>query len=59
MENAWLRYHVPRHALNRAARYFNYVLAAVILANCTAVALETIESIYLPNRALFRTLEAF
>lgn len=44
---------------NRAARYFNYVLAAVILANCTAVALETIDSIYTPNRSIFLALEAF
>ena len=44
---------------NRAARYINYVLAAVILANCAAVALETVPSIYAPNRALFLALEAF
>jgi voltage-gated potassium channel len=44
---------------NRAAKYANYALAAVILINCAAVALETVPSIYEPNRALFRAIEAF
>ncbi len=44
---------------NRAAKYANYVLAAVILINCLAVALETVPSIFAPNRGLFRALEAF
>ncbi|WP_301102172.1 ion transporter [Propionivibrio sp.] len=44
---------------NLAARYANYVLAAVILVNCAAVALETVPGIYEPNKALFLAVEAF
>ena len=40
-------------------RYVNYFLAIVILLNCTAVALETVPSIYGPNRTLFLALEVF
>ncbi len=47
---------VPTH---RVTRYFNYFLAAIIVANCAAVALETVPSIFEPNRLLFRALEAF
>lgn len=46
----------PTQALTR---YVNYLLAAVILANCVAVALETVPAIFEPNRRLFRMLEAF
>lgn len=42
-----------------AARYFNYLLAAVILVNCAAVALETVPSVFEPNRMVFTALEAF
>jgi len=42
---------------NKAARYFNYVLAAIILVNCTAVAAETVASIFNPHKELFFVLE--
>lgn len=41
-----------------AARYINYFLAAIILMNCAAVALETVPSIFEPNKELFALLEA-
>ncbi|MFS8086943.1 MAG: ion transporter [Acidobacteriota bacterium] len=43
---------------NRAARIFNFFLAAVILANCLAVALETVPSIFAARKDLFFYLEA-
>lgn len=43
---------------SRVARYVNYALALLILANCAAVALETIPSIYQSHKALFFWLEA-
>ena len=50
--------HRPSPA-NRMVRRVNYVLAAVIVANCVAVALETVPSIYQANRSLFFALEVF
>jgi voltage-gated potassium channel len=41
-----------------AARYVNYFLAFVILANCAAVALETVPVIGIPHHTLFAWLEA-
>lgn len=41
-----------------AARYVNYFLAAVILANCAAVAFETVPSIYEPHKTAFEIFEA-
>ncbi len=43
---------------NRVARYVNYLIAAVILANCAAVALETVPWIYAPHGELFQAIEA-
>lgn len=40
-------------------RYVNYVLAAVILVNCVAVALETVPAIHAPHRAWFSAFEIF
>ncbi len=41
-----------------AGRYVNYFLTAIILANCAAVALETVPAIYGRNERLFYWLEA-
>lgn len=49
--------HRPRPH-SRVARYVNYALAVLILANCAAVALETIPGIYQPHQVLFFWLEA-
>ncbi len=54
---AW--FHILHKPLptNNWARVVNYFLAVVILANCTAVALETVESIYATREAVFAYLE--
>jgi voltage-gated potassium channel len=41
----------------RYARPVNYVLTALILANCLAVSLETVKAIYLPLQGWFMALE--
>lgn len=41
-----------------AGRYVSYFLTFVILANCAAVALETVQSIYQPRQSFFYWLEA-
>ncbi|MES2037812.1 MAG: ion transporter [Pseudomonadota bacterium] len=50
--------HKPSRS-NALTRYINYFLAAVILINCIAVALETVPSIGGPNKALFHIIEVF
>ena len=45
----------PTHA---AGRFIGYLLTVLILSNCIAVALETVPSIYEPNKNLFALLEA-
>lgn len=42
---------------NRAGRYVNYFLTFIILANCVAVALETVPGIYKAHQPLFYWLE--
>lgn len=43
---------------NPAARYVNYFLAAIILVNCAAVALETVPGMFEPHKVFFTTLKA-
>ena len=40
-------------------RNVNYLLAALILINCAAVALESVPAIHTPHRALFSAVEIF
>ena len=62
MERARLRlFHIlhkpePDSAVTRNV---NYLLAAVILINCVAVALESVPAIHTPHRALFSAVEIF
>jgi voltage-gated potassium channel len=42
---------------NRWARWVNYFLGALIVLNCTAVALETVPDIYLGNELIFHWIE--
>ncbi|MFZ6655768.1 ion transporter [Undibacterium sp. TJN19] len=50
--------HKPSRS-NAATRYINYFLAAAILINCAAVALETVPTIEEPNKLFFHFLEVF
>ncbi|PXX44184.1 ion transporter [Undibacterium pigrum] len=48
--------HKPSRS-NALTRHVNYFLAAVILINCIAVALETVPAIAVPNKLLFHVIE--
>jgi voltage-gated potassium channel len=43
---------------NRVARYFNYVLAVLIIGNAASVALESVDAIYKPYAGAFWWFEA-